>query len=146
MKESVYSISTDKTKEERIAFKTLLKEKKELEQKDMSGEWMCIIKGPPRDSENYKTQRKTTLNNSRVNSCHVSVMHTGDDNLIDKRSKLLTIISADNPDIICITKNIPKHTHLPLNQCELHVHDNDCFANITDSNCHRSVIIYVKKK
>ena len=149
MKESAYSISADKTKEERIAFKTLLKEKKELEQKDMSGEWMCIIKGPPLGSENPETQSKTTLNNLSVNSCNVSVMHTGGDSLINKRSELLTIISADNPDIICIPKTIPKHTHLPLNECELQANDYcffDCFSNITNLNCHRSVVIYVKKK
>ena len=25
------------------------------------------------------------------------------------------------------------------------VHDYDCFSNRTDSNCHRDVVIYVKK-
>ena len=51
---------------------------------------------PTLGSENPKTQSKITLNNLSVNSCNLSVMHTGGDNLINKRSELLTIISADN--------------------------------------------------
>ena len=47
LKDSNYSISIDRTKEEHNTFKTLLKEKKELEQKDMPEEWRYIIKGPP---------------------------------------------------------------------------------------------------
>ena len=46
-------------------------------------------------------------------------MYTNADNLINKSSELLTIISADNPDIICITETLPKHTHLSINECEL---------------------------
>ena len=53
-----YSVSIDRTKEDRIAFKTLLKEKEELEQKDMSGEWMYIIKGPPWDLKILKLKAK----------------------------------------------------------------------------------------
>ena len=65
---------------------------------------------PTPGSENPKTQSKTTLNNSSANSCSLSVMYANADNLIKKRSELLIIISADNPDIICITepfRNIP---------------------------------------
>ena len=96
---------------------------------------------PTLRSENHKTQSKTTLNNSSANSCNLSVMYTNADNLINKTSELLTIKSPDNPDIVCITKTLPKHTHLPINECELQVHDYDCLSNITDSNC---VVIYVK--
>ena len=78
---------------------------------------------PTLGSENTKTQSKTTLNNSVANSCSLSVMYTNTDNVINTKSELLTIISADNPNIICITKTLPKHTHLPINECELQVHD-----------------------
>ena len=74
---------------------------------------------PTLGSENTKTQSKTTLNNS----CSLSVMYTNTDNVINTKSELLTIISAGNPNIICITKTFPKHTHLPINECELQVHD-----------------------
>ena len=50
-----------------------------------------------------------------------------------------------NPDIIFITETLPKHIHLPVNDCKLQVHHYDCFSNTTDSNCHRGVVIYVKK-
>ena len=88
-------------------------------------------------SENLKTQSKATLNNSSANSCSLPVMYRNADNLINKRNELLTILSADSPDIICITKTLPKHTHQPINECELQVHDYNCFSNTTDSNCHR---------
>ena len=74
---------------------------------------------PTLGSENTKTQSKTTLNNS----CSLSVMYTNTDNVINTKSELLTIISAGNPNIICITKTLPKHAHLPINECELQVHD-----------------------
>ena len=77
---------------------------------------------PTLGSENPKTQSKTTLNNSSANSCNLSVIYTNADNLINKRSELLTIISADNPDIICITKTLPKHGQLSINECELQIH------------------------
>ena len=47
LKDSIYLIIINGTKEERNAFQTLLKKKKEVEQKYISGEWVCIIKGPP---------------------------------------------------------------------------------------------------
>lgn len=72
-------------------------------------------------------------------------MYTNVDNLIYKRSKLLTIISADNPDIIWITETLLKHTHLFVNKCELQVHHYDCFSNATESKCHRGVVICMKK-
>ena len=52
--------------------------------------------------ENPKTQCKITLNNSSANSSNLFVRYTNADNVLNKRSKLLTIISADDPDIICI--------------------------------------------
>ena len=58
MKDSIYSISIDRTKEQRNAFKTLLKEKKELSQKDMWLEWMYIMKSPPCDLEILKLNAK----------------------------------------------------------------------------------------
>ena len=73
---------------------------------------------PTLESENPKTQSKTTLNNSNVNSCSLYVMYANYDNLINKSSELLTLMSADNPDIICITESLPKHTHLSINECE----------------------------
>ena len=99
MKDSIYSISIDRTREQRDAFKTLLNEKKELSQKDMWLEWMYIMKSPPCDP---KTQCKITLNNSSANSSNLFVRYTNADNVLNKRSKLLTIISVDDPDIICI--------------------------------------------
>ena len=48
-------------------------------------------------------------------------MCTNADNLINKRSELLTTISADNPDIICVTETLLKHTHRPLDGCKLQV-------------------------
>ena len=72
-------------------------------------------------------------------------MYTNADNLINKSNELLTIISVDNPDIICITETLSKHTYLPINECELQVRDYDCFSNTTESNCHRGVVIYMKK-
>ena len=57
---------------------------------------MAVLnQGPTLGSENPKTQSKATLNNSSANSCNFSVMDTNADNLINKRSELLTIISAD---------------------------------------------------
>ena len=100
---------------------------------------------PTLGSENPRTQSKTTLNNLSANPCYFSVMHTNADNLINKRSELLTIIAVDNPDITCITKTLLKHTHLPINECKLQVHDYNCFSNTTEPNCHRGVVIYVKK-
>ena len=64
-------------------------------------------------SENPKTQSKATLNNSSANSYNLSVMYTNADNLVNKRSELLTIISADNPDIICITETFPNIPTVP---------------------------------
>ena len=64
-------------------------------------------------------------------------MYTNADNLINKRSELLTMISE--------TKTLSKHTYLPINECELQVHDYDSFSNTTDSNCHRGIVIYMKK-
>ena len=98
---------------------------------------------PNLGSENPKTQSKKTLNNSSANSRDLSFMFTNADNLINKRSELLTIISADNPDIICITETLPKHTQLPINECERSCYG--CFLNTDDSDCHRVVVIYVKK-
>ena len=95
-------------------------------------------------SQNPKAQSKTTVTNSSANSCNSFVMYTSVVNLINKRSELLTIISADNPDVIYITDTFPKHTHLPMKEYE-QVFDYDCFSNTTDSNCHRGVVIYVKK-
>ena len=100
---------------------------------------------PTLGSENPKRQSKTTLNISNANLCNLSVMYTNADNLINKRSELLTVISADNPDIICITKTPPKHTYLPINKCKLLVYDYECFWNTNESNYHRGVVIYVKK-
>ena len=77
--------------------------------------------------------------------CNLSVMCTNADNLINKRSELLTIISADKPDIICRTETPPKHTHLPISKRELQVHDYECFSNTNESKCHRGFVIYVKK-
>ena len=74
---------------------------------------------PTLGSENPKTQSKTTLNNSSAN---LSVVYTNPDNLINKMSELLTIIST-----------------------ELQTHDCNCFSNTTESKCHRGVVIYVKK-
>ena len=99
---------------------------------------------PTLGSENPKTQSKTTLNNSSANSCNLCGMYTNAENLINKRSELLTIISTDNPDIICITETLPKYTHLPINECKLQVHDYGCFSNTTESSCNRGVVIYVK--
>ena len=58
------------------------------------------------------------------------------------RTQALTITSADNSDIICITKtkNILICLHANANKFMT-----DCFSNRTDSNCHRGVNIYVKK-
>ena len=77
LKDSIYSISIDKTKEGPNAFKMLLKEKKELEQNDQK-----IFRGmdvhnqrPTLGSENPKTQSKTTLNNSRANSCNLCYVY-----------------------------------------------------------------------
>ena len=50
-------------------------------------------------SQKTKCQGKSTLNISSANLCNLSVMYTNVDNFINKRSELLTIISADNPDI-----------------------------------------------
>ena len=72
-------------------------------------------------------------------------MCTNANNLITKRSELLTTISADNPDIICVTETLLKHAHCPIDECELQVHDYNCFFITTESNCHGSVAIYVKK-
>ena len=49
LKDNIYSISINRTREERNAFKKLLKEKERLNKKDMLGEWMYIIRGPPWD-------------------------------------------------------------------------------------------------
>ena len=59
--------------------------------------------------------------------------------------ELLTIVTGDNPDIICINETPPKHTHLSMNEWELQVHVCDYFPNTTDSNYHGNVVIYVKK-
>ena len=145
LKDSIYSISIDRTKEEHNAFEGLLKKKKELEQKGNVGGMNVHNKRPTMGSENHKTQSKTTLNNLSVNSCNLSVMYTNADNLINKRSELPAIISADNSDIICITETLLKHTHLSINECKLQVHDYNWFSNTADSNHHRGVVIYVKK-
>lgn len=50
-------------------------------------------------SQKTKCQSKSTLNISSANLCNLSVMYTNADNFINKRSELLTIISADNSDI-----------------------------------------------
>ena len=55
-------------------------------------------------SPKTKCQSKSTLNISSANLCNLSVMYTNADNFINKRSGLLTIISADNPDINCKLK------------------------------------------
>ena len=102
----------------------------------MSGQWLYIIKGLHWDLK---------ILNFKANSCNLSVVYTKTNNLINKGSELLTIISADNPDIICIAETLPKHTHLPINDRKLQVHDYYCFSNITESNCHGGVIFYVKK-
>ena len=59
-------------------------------------------------SENPKTQIKTNLNNLSANLHNLSVIYTNADNLINKRSELLTIASSDNPDIICINETLSK--------------------------------------
>ena len=61
-------------------------------------------------------------------------------NFINKKIELLTNISTGNPDIICVTETLPRYTHLPINECELQVHDYDCF-----SNSHSGVVISVEK-
>ena len=45
------------------------------------------IQRPILGSENSETQSKTAINNSSANSCHLSVMYTNADNLINKRSE-----------------------------------------------------------
>ena len=37
-----------------------------------------------------------------------------------------------------------KHTHLPIDDCEVQVHEYYCFLNLTESNCGRGVVTYVK--
>ena len=56
--------------------------------------------------ESRKTQRKTILNNLSTNSYTLSVIYTNTDNLINQRSELPTITSADNTDIISITETL----------------------------------------
>ena len=92
--------------------------------------------GPTLGSEYPKTEsKKIILNISSANSRNLSVISTNADNRINKRSELVTTISAET---------IPKHTHLSINECELQVHDYDCFSNTTDSNYHSDVVICVK--
>ena len=119
----------------------LLKEKKELDQKRYVRGMDVHKQRPTLESENPETQSKRTLNYSSANSCNLSIMYIN----AEKMSELLTIRSSDNPDIIRITETLTKHTHLSINECELQVHDYYCFSNTTDSNCHRGVVIYVKK-
>ena len=59
-------------------------------------------------SENPKTQSKATLNNSSAYSHNLYVIYTNAGNLINKRSELITIISADNPDVICTNETLLK--------------------------------------
>ena len=92
----------------------------------------------------HPLENKATLNNLSANSCHLSAMYTNTDNLTNKRNELLTIISAANLDLISITETFLKHTHLPINKCEVQVHDYVCFSNKIDSNCYGGIVIYVK--
>ena len=47
LKYSSYAISVDRSPEERVMYKSLLNKKRDLENKETSGEWRFRIKGPP---------------------------------------------------------------------------------------------------
>ena len=58
LKNTGYSISIDRTIEERNSYKALLNQKKEREKEEMSGEWEFKIRGPPWDQKIIKIKKK----------------------------------------------------------------------------------------
>ena len=85
--------------------------KKELELKDMLGEMDVHNQRRTLGSQTPKIQNKATQNNLSANSCNLSAMYTNANNLTNKTNELLNMISADDLDILCITKTLLKHTH-----------------------------------
>ena len=58
VKNTGYSISINRTIEERNSYKALLNQKKKLAKEEMLGEWEFKIRGPPWDQKIIKTKKK----------------------------------------------------------------------------------------
>ena len=58
LKNTGYSISIDRTIEERKSQKALLNQKKEVEKEKMSGEWEFKIRGAPWNKKTIKIKKK----------------------------------------------------------------------------------------
>ena len=61
-----------------------------------------------KNCENHK--KHTHLTFASAKSYKLSELHTNADNLIKKRNELLTVLSSDYPDIVCLTETLLKHT------------------------------------
>ena len=89
LKNTGYSISVDRTMEERNSQKALLNQKKELERKEISGEWEFKIRGPPWDQKTIKTKKKEAmLTESTKSQKKLLIFYTNADNKINKRNEI----------------------------------------------------------
>ena len=100
---------------------------------------------PSLESNNYKNQEEAILTKSTKNPKELLIFDKNADNMINKRKKIQSLVSINNPDVFCITETFPKNVLLKIEECKIQIDGYYCFSNINNSNCHRSVAIYTKR-
>ena len=145
LKNTGYSISIDRTIEERNSYKALLNQKKEEMQnrRNVGGMGIQNLR-PSLGSKNYKNQDEAMLTKSTKNPKKLFIFYTNADNMISKRKEIQSLVSINNPDVFCMTETLLKNVLLKI-ECEIQIDGYDCFSNINNSNCHRGVAIYTKR-
>ena len=99
----------------------------------------------PLGSKNYKNQQEAMLNKSTKKPINLLTFYTNEYNMINKRNKIQSLVSINNPDVFSITETLPKNVSLEIEEYEIQIDDYDLFSNISNSNYHRGVATYTKR-
>ena len=63
---------------------------------------------PSLGSKNYKNQIESMLTKSTKTPKKLIISYTSSDNMIKKRNKIQSLVSTNNPGVLCITETLPK--------------------------------------
>ena len=93
------------------------------------------------ESSNHEKAKQSKLGSKTK----LSFIYTNADNILNKRNELLQVVSNEQPDIICITEFLPKHTTGTITESELQIPGYTSYTNLNDPECHRGVLAYIKE-
>ena len=143
------SVSHDMTKKQREELQELIKEAKNKEENDQSGNVMYRVRGPPMGMVHKENQQKIR-HPSRTRLHSLSCMYTNADQFRRKFPEFTVRINKEQPMIIGITEVKPKNSMDKLFPAEFSIdnigdYDSPFCKNIT-TNIGRGILLYVHKQ